>query len=712
MNIYRLTTLLALAFCSVVASAQPLDQRIPPGADLIIVWRGFDADSDAYRNSNLKAMLDDTRLDTWIRTTWVDTVTGFSELGNMSAQDQARWDEINNYFSKLSDRPWSCFLDIDKLIQEEFTNAFGLIIENPTPAHLATLQELVDEFNEEADEFTLTLTSLKDCAVIAPAGSNTQPAPHPTFARGLQVVGDDCRYLFHLTTDNLPDWIALVRKYDDKPTTEFDLKVQDLVVDVFQSVNAVTIGANHQGQNWRTHCFIDLPEQRTGYLSWLNGPELNPELLRKVPDTSDCVTVFSLDLHQAYENTIEAVTRVFPKAEQQTQAVRSMILMATTIDPIEGLINPLGPDWLGYLDVHGNAGEGVLINHARDVDALFDAIGQLAELANALLASQENMPFRIHDGEQEGMKFYTAGVVLFAPTVAFKDDYVLLATDPMVALSASRHLDKDTTKWFDLYQKQHTRPLHSWTYYDLEKRAAGNYQTMISTFQSLTMTLNPSTKPVSIPGTASDIQPHLAPATSISWTDDLGWHMQTDEPFPGATIFATQFDAQDLSVSSTLVGVMLPALGAARRTARQIQALNQTRQLSIAMFAYTFEHNDKLPTRLSDCYTSGYISLDAFDHPENPIPANIRQQAARNPNAPEVIDWIDHRSQYRLIQHGYTKLSEIPNPSRFILIVETPSNPTEQPNVAVGFADGHAERLTTEQVSEMLQQQPRNNRTR
>lgn len=55
-----------------------------------------------------------------------------------------------------------------------------------------------------------------------------------------------------------------------------------------------------------------------------------------------------------------------------------------------------------------------------------------------------------------------------------------------------------------------------------------------------------------------------------------------------------------ISIIALLIGILLPALGAARRTAKSIQCSSNLRQLSLAIVAYTVDHDGYLPYRTTD----------------------------------------------------------------------------------------------------------------
>ena len=51
-----------------------------------------------------------------------------------------------------------------------------------------------------------------------------------------------------------------------------------------------------------------------------------------------------------------------------------------------------------------------------------------------------------------------------------------------------------------------------------------------------------------------------------------------------------------ISIIALLIGILLPALGAARDSARTLACLSNTRQLGIALYTYATDHDARFPT--------------------------------------------------------------------------------------------------------------------
>jgi prepilin-type N-terminal cleavage/methylation domain-containing protein len=91
-----------------------------------------------------------------------------------------------------------------------------------------------------------------------------------------------------------------------------------------------------------------------------------------------------------------------------------------------------------------------------------------------------------------------------------------------------------------------------------------------------------------------------------------------------------------ISIIALLIGILLPALGAARRTARASQCLSNQRQLGLAMAAWAVDNNFKaIPWWPMDLFRSGgYLDME-----------RQQQQIAMCPETRRASSWPDAQAQ-------------------------------------------------------------------
>lgn len=91
-------------------------------------------------------------------------------------------------------------------------------------------------------------------------------------------------------------------------------------------------------------------------------------------------------------------------------------------------------------------------------------------------------------------------------------------------------------------------------------------------------------------------------------------------------------------------GMVLPAVARARSQARIVASMSNERQIALALMAYSADHDDMLPDRLSELVEGNYISgMSAFVHPAGTNPRLL------DPDKPETID---EHSDYELMLGG------------------------------------------------------------
>ncbi|MDP2896554.1 MAG: DUF3352 domain-containing protein [bacterium] len=123
---------------------------------------------------------------------------------------------------------------------------------------------------------------------------------------------------------------------------------------------------------------------------------------------------------------------------------------------------------------------------------------------------------------------------------------------------------------------------------------------------------------------------------------------------------------------------VLPKLASARGRAQETACLSNLRQLSVACMMYANDHDDVLPSKLSDLHPEYVPGTDVFLCPIHRSGKAVKK----------VVD-IDADSDYELRLPGQ-KLGEVKDPGRTVMIWEKQLNHRGERNTA--FVDGHVER--------------------
>ena len=172
-------------------------------------------------------------------------------------------------------------------------------------------------------------------------------------------------------------------------------------------------------------------------------------------------------------------------------------------------------------------------------------------------------------------------------------------------------------------------------------------------------------------------------SSSVSWWDgdDLRTHYIGDESVlvelsAGLGAIA---DVQGVAVPALAAGVMLPALGQARRASQELMSSSQLRALAQGLAIYGMDHNDQLPASIDVLLEEGLILDQMLISPFGPA-------ADGGPDYSVRLD---------------TDLIYSFN-ARCMVAIDRAMLMSDAERIPVAFADSHVDMLTREQIRELL----------
>jgi prepilin-type processing-associated H-X9-DG protein len=177
---------------------------------------------------------------------------------------------------------------------------------------------------------------------------------------------------------------------------------------------------------------------------------------------------------------------------------------------------------------------------------------------------------------------------------------------------------------------------------------------------------------------------HLAPAGSVSWTDDAGWHLRGVSPFPGSTVFAADTGGMmGMQSSALMASVLLPSLNRAREQANRVKSASNLRQMGQAVQMFANENKGKFPKEIGLLPATQELSADAFVNPRKgspgPPPDAMEGEAAAK--------WVRQNSDYVYVGAG----KDYRMTQDEVLAYEKPEGLSDGINIL--FGDGHVEFL-------------------
>jgi len=718
------------------STAQTLIDQVPSSAALYVGWRGTADVGPGYEGSNLQGVLKEIGLLEAVPE-MMGLLEQLGEEGHIE-EDEA---QILSMVATLLSSAWAdggalymlptdpegppiprlCMLWNKGDAQASLRDALKGVV--------TLLEEELPAFSGEVDGVLYLSIGFDPADVkVAPLSGSARfktAAKHVQADAALMVYVDAKEWI-----NQIDQFIAMMRdqakqqRQPADPVTEIWPKLRDATG--LGGIESFAISAGLQGKNWHTQMFLGAPMPRRGVLSLIDNEPIRPSSLLHVPKTATYVQMFSMQPSRVLDTTMDIASAIDPDVSKSIGEALKEASEAVGFDLEMKLIRGLGPTWTVYVDpmIAGNGFASiVLVNELQDADAVKLAMLKLSGKANEVFAEEDEVKIRFLTEDIEGVAVTHLGIPFIAPawTVHNKRLYVALfpqALEMAIAQSAKR---EDSILANEAFQTamgrfldapggdapngnafENLKPVTGLSFADLPKTATEGYGMTMMIMQAISGGSEMFT------GEASSMRmppvgkllPYLEITGGITRVDSDGLHIHLIEPFPGATILsASKGLTSGAGLTAPLAaGVMLPALGAARRTARIMQTTTQARQISMANFAYAADHNgvyaDAL-AKLEDYFGDPEILISPRSVRAEPVPFNF----GGLPDAKRAA-FIRNNSSFVLVPLGNQDQVN----SSAIMIFERPDD-ARQPEVVVAMGDGASFRITQDELAQMLRKQ-------
>jgi hypothetical protein len=384
---------------------------------------------------------------------------------------------------------------------------------------------------------------------------------------------------------------------------------------------------------WQYRYLIEAPAPRTGLMRLFDAEPIGPESMAEVPASATWAGVYRLDPARLLGILRDAAHEIDESVAMQLGGVIGMASGMTGVDLEHDLLASLGDTWIAYQDPHaiGPAGPGLcLINKPRDAERLASAVSRLQSVVQAIAnhqldANQPGAPFRVNFQTQEvdGLTLHTINAMFVSPTWAVVGDRFILGLQPQVVVAAADAVQREgalaeTDAFAAATRTYADRELTGIRFADLPETGPAAYGQLVGTTQLLASlgSLAGEDAPVMVLPPLHVFTPHLAPTAEAAWVDDAGVHLEGRVPFIGASLFSPQAAVLGMGgsggmvVAPMLIGILLPALGAARRTARQMQSNTQLRGIHQSTIMWAQSHDGRLSHDVAELMLDHYFTAE------------------------------------------------------------------------------------------------------
>lgn len=713
-----------IVFAVGVAGAQPLADRIPQDAIIYIGWAGADTLGEPYRGSNLRPIIEQSR----IRELFTDFAPrAVRKLVEAEPEAEEPMRLLMTFGGTMWRYPTAMFAGIDLSNPEEPMPKIGILCRagaDSAKVHkeiLGLLAQLGDSpvpvRSFELDDLVAVVIGYEDgemaLAGVA-AGRPASLAGSAAFTETMKRVQSDPVLVTYIDVERLVAQVeAAVQQADDEEAKEIVPKVLDAFG--LRGLKRIITTSAFDGKEWMSVGFVDAPAPRTGLLSILEPKPVSPELLKVIPADATFVATARFDLARLIREVRTAAGQVNPEAPRFINMGLGAVQMALARNPMTDILEPLGEDWAIYCSpsVNGNGVLGlVVVNRPDDPKKLTAAL----PTASVNFSNWLGIVLRQQKAEVElsgrmtkigDQSVYYLGAPVIAPAWTMRDGYLYMGLFPqtaasgaMAAAAGGRSFDQNE-KFLALRKRLGVDEPVSFSFYDLPSVAGqGNlYQQilMVARYGGFGDLFGlPMPEPLIPP--LPVILENLSAAGSVAWVDDAGYHVRSISPFPGSKMLSEPgffSSGGGPFTGAVMVSILLPSLNRARETANRVKCASNMRQIGMAMFLYATDNQGRFPDDLGQVVLTQDIVLDVFICPsgDSSLPHDLDTMTPE-----QMAEWVNEFSPYVYVGAGMDMRDA--DAERIVLY----EIPTEHgfDGINALFGDGHVEFLLLPQARAAL----------
>lgn len=681
-------------------AAVPLTEHVPASPVLYVGWRGADAAGDAYAASKLKAVVEDAGLiERWgpMMAALLDAAETEAAADDPEAAEVMA--ELEAFAPVAWRRPWVLFIDrIDLDAEAEDPGVWLGFVVDAGPMRdtaSAAIDRLIEAASAEDSDLPIRRIEREGVIGFTIGKGEVEPGGYAAdaWAGGSIPVP-------MLAID--VDLATPLRQFEERLTQEDDDDARRLwsVMEKLglADLDALTFAAGFDGPRWRSVMHLGVPAPRTGLWPLLEGEPLADDAWGLVPETASWARLFRFDAARLMPLLRDILSAVGPESIESFDDALAQAPDALGFDVERDLLDTLGDTWAIYSEptFATGLGPGIAIVHPlRDADRLAQTLVTLREKANARMAEMD-ASFQIAPLDMGNVTVDTLAFPFLNLSWTVADGHFYMAMSP-AAVSTAYAAVQDPARSLASNEKCHAARarlmepvamaepagLAGAMFVDLEATAPRIYPTYA-------MLLNLASGPIMqetglnalnlLPPLGAMLE-HLEPAAAATWFDETGLHYAAVSPFPGSTMLSPEVTWSYTNASVPMaVGIMLPALGAARQSAQELTSNTQMRGIHQSMVVWSEANEDEgSPTSLFVLLEGDYFTPEYMLSPSAPVelPDDFDAWPAERREA-----WTQQHASYVIIPW-----EEITLDSTRVTLFEKPDHSPSDRTIGLTFDD-------------------------
>lgn len=723
-----LAALLSLAAAPLAHAADSLANHLPKDSLAVAEWAGADALKTQYAGSNLQGVVDSTNLPSLLLKQITNAPIPYREGKGLSDQEQAILAAMWKYQGAIAILPvdFTAFANGGDIAPRAV-----YIINAENNGNARTLVTQLSETLADLKKQHPEMPPISIHPIVPPPQANSDTTPLVAILVGTltpeELSAVDSRNASFAATDTYTKAAANFRKdaalnvlidapqilaaieegiAKDSDLTDAQRALAKNLIDPLgvRSLTTITYSAGFDGKEWSEKTLVGMTKDRHGLLSLVDFKPLTPDILKCIPKDTPSLNIVRLDLDRAFKDFHAIMEKSNPDDLKDFDQGVADMNQRLGFDLEKDLLAPLGDTWSVYrLGAAGDQNASfALINPLRDAKTFSPTIDKVATLGGAFL--------KVTNETVGDAKVWTIENPQLPISLAIADDKFIISSrlelDDVIAQLKAKSSLLDRPDFITLQKSLPQVPPQSLDFVDLKAvyaQSAAGLKELANEAAGQGIEIPPEAIPE-----PEKIAAFLTPGMSLTWQDDAGFHLEGKSAFPGAGILSLQ--QASLAPVVVLGAVTLyPSLISERQNAKMAAESSDERILLMGVMTYTSDTgNGKLPEDIAQLFPTlggDASSLKSFVSPRSstkPLEITPEQQSAANKDWKTIQKDLQQHCDFVLTATAI-KMSDITNPSEFILIYPKPNVPNTG-GTNIGFADGHVEVVSPTVLKSMVEQ--------
>jgi hypothetical protein len=699
----RSSWLLAMALVAVFgvsAKAGPLDDRVPQDSIFYVGWAGADALGPQYATSNLKGVLDASKIPDFVS-------KQLPKLIDMARAQDPNAPQIIAKIQKGLNVAWRhptafyfCPLDFTNPQTPGFR--FGLICDAGADAK-PTVDLLNEALAQAPQNPFLPIKVVQDGATVMVTFGKADTLADLKQGGGLAA---NASYKAAMAKVNQPapasamyfDMTKAMATLNEAlakiPNVPQDAKTQvPALIDSmgYGALTQVAVVGGFDAKGWSEKSYIGINGPKKGFVALMDDGPLSDVVMALVPKEAAAFAAWKLDLQKVFAQTRDLQIRISPTGQRQFDQGVAAVNQNLGLNVEKELIAPLGNEWVFYRaplsDEGGNS--PALVTKLKDGATFAKSLAKIESMVNGI----PNLPIKIEKVTAAQTQVSTLAFMQYSVAWGVKNDTFYISSlsgiggaIKQVENKSPSILENPDYRAARAALPANAKPLSisysnpAKLYSEARRAALGFFPVARQNGIDIPMDLLPETDAVA---------KFMPPGAAITWSDADGIHAAGKSAFPGSELLGGQTIVPALAAGGLSAGIsLLPQLVGGPINRVSVDQAN-LRSISQSALVYAADHKDAMPDDLARLVAEGMVAPSALVSRRSgtsPLAMTPELDKMAKDNFTQFAAQVAAHSDF--VYLGKDTKSEVN--AGVIVAYEKPSAQTND-GLTVAFQDAHAE---------------------